>query len=56
MATKNNLNAKIGEVKGEIPSINNLATKNTFNAAKNKTPSVSNSVKKTDYNTKINEI
>ena len=47
LATKNNLNAKIGEVKGEIPSITNLATKNTFNAAENKTPSVSNSVKKT---------
>ena len=56
MATKTTLNAKNNEVKGEIPSITNLATKTALNAVENKIPSVSNLVKKTDYNTKINEI
>ena len=34
----------------------NLSTKTALNALENKIPSVSNLVKKTDYNTKINEI
>ena len=55
LATKNALNAKINVVKGEIPSITNLATKTTVNAVENKIPSVSNLVGKTDCNTKINE-
>ena len=42
-------------MKGEIPSITNLATKTTVNAVENKIPSVSNLVGKTDCNTKINE-
>ena len=51
IATTIALNAKIKEVKGEIPNITNLAT----TAAENKIPSVSNLVKKTDYNTKYKE-
>ena len=34
----------------------NLATTTALTAVKNKIPNVSNLVKKTDYNTKINEI
>ena len=57
LATKTTLNAKINEVKEEIPSITNLATTASFIAVENKTPNISNSVKKkTDYNTKNNEI
>ena len=55
-ATKTTLNAKINEVKCEIPSITNLATTTALTAVKNKIPNANNLVKKTDYNTKINEI
>ena len=51
MVANASLNAKINEVKGEIPSITNLTT----TAVENKIPNVSNLVKKPDYNTKINE-
>ena len=54
VATKITLNAKINEVKEEIPSITNLATTNALTAVKNEIPNVSNFVKKTDFNTKIN--
>ena len=50
------LNAKINEVKGEIPNITNLATSTSLTAVENRIPNVSNLVKKSDYNTKINEI
>ena len=43
-------------LKGEIPSITNLATKTSLNAVENKIPNVSNLVKKTDYNTTITGI
>ena len=56
MATNASLNAKINEVKGEIPNITNLATTSALTAVENKIPSVSNLVKKADYNTKMNEI
>ena len=56
LATKTTLNFKINVVKEEIPSIANLATTAALTAVENKTPNVSNLVKKTDYNTKINEI
>ena len=52
LATKTTLNAKINEVKGEIPNITNLATTSALTAVENKIPSVSNLVKKTDYNAK----
>ena len=55
-ATKTTLNAKINEVKCEIPSITDLATTSALTAVENKIPNVNNLVKKTDYNTKINEI
>ena len=57
LVTKTTLNAKRNEVKGEVPSITNLATTTALIAAENKIPNVSNLVKKkTEYNTKTNEI
>ena len=50
LATKSTLRAKINEVKGEIPNITNLATTSALTAVENKILSVSNLVKKTDYN------
>ena len=38
-----------------MPNITNLATTTALTAVENKIPSVSNLVKKTDYNRKINE-
>ena len=55
LATNAPLNAKINEVKGEIPNITNLATVSALTGVENEIPSVSNLVKKTDYNTKIIE-
>ena len=55
LITYDSLNAKINDVKGEIPNITKLATTSTLTAVENKIPSVSNLVKKTKYNTKINE-
>ena len=46
----------MNEVKGETPSITYLATSTALTAVENKIPNVSNLVKKTDYNTKINEM
>ena len=43
------------EVKGEIPSINNLTTTTGLTAVENKIHNVSNLVKKIEYNKKINE-
>ena len=56
LATNASLNAKIKEVKGGIPNITNLATTSALTAVENKITSVSNLVKKTDYNININEI
>ena len=44
------------EVKNEIPSITGLATTSALTAVENKIPSISNLVKKTDYDTKVKEI
>ena len=55
LSTKTTLNSKINEGKAEIPSINNLATTAAL-SVENEIPDVSNLVKKTDYNTKVNEI
>ena len=55
VATKTTLNAKINEIKGEIPSVTNLATTTAPTAVENKMASVSNLVKKADYNIKSNE-
>ena len=54
--TETTLNAKINEVKGEIPINTNLATNTGLNDVENEIPSISNIVKKNDYNTNINEI
>ena len=56
LATTSALNAKINEVQGKIPNITDLATTTALTAVENKVHSVSNLVKKTDYNTKNNEI
>ena len=56
MATKTTCSAEINKAEVEILSITNLATKTTLNAVENIIPSVSNLVKETDYNPKINEI
>ena len=53
LATKTNLSAKITEIKGEIPNITNLATNGSLTAVEDKIPSVSNLVKKNNYNTKL---
>ena len=55
VAANASLNVKVNQVKGEIPSISNLATNATLTTVENKTPNVSNLVKKADYNTKRNE-
>ena len=56
LVTKAILNTKINEVKNEIPSISGLATTSALTAVENKIPNVSNLVKKTDYDIKVNEI
>ena len=50
------LNTKINKVKGEIPSIANLATTTALTDVEHKIPNISNLVIKTGYNIKINEI
>ena len=55
-ATLTALNAEINGVKGKIPNITNLATTTALTGVENKMPSVSNFIKKTDYNTKISEL
>ena len=55
-ATKTTLNAKMNEVKAEIPNINNLAATITLTTVENKISDISNLVKKADYDTKVNEI
>ena len=56
LATTTALNPEINEVKKEIPNVTNLATTTTgLTAVGNKIPNVSDLVKKTDYNAKINE-
>ena len=46
LAAKTTLNAKINEVKGEMPRITNLAITTVLSAVENKIPNVSNLVKK----------
>ena len=56
LAIKTTLNAKINKVKGEIPSITNLATTTALTPVENEIPNVTDLVKKkTNYNTKISE-
>ena len=51
-----NINAKIDEIKTEIPSITNLATTTAGAAAENKTPNVSDLVIKADHDAEISEM
>ena len=53
---KIDLNSKISEVEGKIPSISGLATNSELTAVENKIPDVNGLIKKADYNTKICEI
>ena len=43
-------------MEGKIPCISGLATKTALTVVENKTPDVSNLVKKTNHHTKITEI
>ena len=54
LAKKTDLNAKITEIEGLIPSITGLATNSALAAVENKIPDVSSLVKKTDYNLMLN--
>ena len=56
VAKKTDLNAKITEIEGKIPSATVLATNSALNAVEDKIPDVSGLVKKTNYDTKISEI
>ena len=47
---------KLTELENKIPDVSSLATTNALSAGENKIASVSNLVKKTDYNTKISEL
>ena len=53
---KTDYNAKIGDIEGKIPDVNNLSTKTALNAVENRIPDTSGLVTKTDYNAKITEI
>ena len=55
LATNASLNAKKNGVKIKIPNIANLATTTAITAVENKIPNVSDLLKKTDFNTNINE-
>ena len=56
MSKKTKLNQKITELENRIRDVSSLATKPALTAVENKMPTVSNLVKKTDYDTKITEI
>ena len=53
---KTDLNAKITEIEGKIPSISGLTTTSALIAVENQIPDVSNLVKKTGYDAKISGI
>ena len=56
LATNPAFNAKINDFKGKIHSITNLSTTVALTTVEDKISNASDLVKKTDYNTKINEI
>ena len=53
LATNTTLDAKINEVKGEIPRITHLATTNDLTSVKSKIPNVSNLVRKLTITQKL---
>ena len=56
VATKTILNTEINEIKNEIASISSLATTSALIAVENNKSNVSNLIKKTDYDTKVDKI
>ena len=54
LANKSVLDAKINEIKDEIPSITNLANTACFSTVRNKIPNDSDLVKKAEYKAEIN--
>ena len=52
---KTDYNTKITEIEGQIPDVNNLATKTALPTVENKIPDVNSLVKK-NYNTKISNL
>ena len=53
LASNASLNAKVNEVKGEIPSIANLTTTSALANDENRIPNVSDLVKRVDCDAKI---
>ena len=53
LATNNTLNAKINEVKNQIPSITNSASTVDLTTVENKTPNISNLVKELTITQKL---
>ena len=53
---KSDYYAKVSEIESKIPSTIGLVTTSALIAVENKIPSVSNLVKKTTYNTKVNAL
>ena len=56
MLKKSNYNAKVSEIEGKMPSISGLVTTSASTAIENKISSLSNLVKKTDYDTKNSKL
>ena len=56
LAKKTDLNAKITETEGKIPSMTGLVTNSALTTVENEIPDDSSLVKKEDYNTKISEM
>ena len=56
LASNASLNAKVNEVKGEIPSIANLTTTSALANDENRIPNVSDLVKRVDCDAKISEM
>ena len=56
LATNSALNAKINEVKVQIPKINNIAATVAATTIENKLPRVSYLVKKADYDAEIKDV
>ena len=52
LVRKTNYDAKIAEIEGKIPDVSNLSTKTALTTVENEIRSVSNFVKKTDYDKK----
>ena len=56
LVKQTNLNAKVTEIEGKIPSLTGLATNSALTAVENEIPDVTSLAKKRNYNTKISDI